>query len=273
MKTTAVESGVSASATRQQRGIQSVEVGARLLQALAAARRPVALAELALAAELPAAQAYTYLVSFSRIGMVKRDPLSGNYEAGPLALRLGLLSLQQTPAYQAAVPLVATLAQQLGYSVAVCMAGARGPTIVRYQHAGLPLHVNLHIGSVMALENTSTGLLFCAYATPEQRQAMQAAQQGDLQTAPLSPTQRQQLQQQEQRLAEIRQHGMARSVNTPSPGVSSLCAPVFDQHRQLCLALTVIGASSSLDVAWDGAAAVALQRCAADISAALGGDA
>ncbi len=78
---------------KKQRGVQSVEVGGRLLAALSA---------LAEAAQLSMAQAHTYLVSLTRLGLVKHDALSGNYEPGPLALRLGLLNLEHQPAYRAA---------------------------------------------------------------------------------------------------------------------------------------------------------------------------
>ncbi|SDX71307.1 transcriptional regulator, IclR family [Collimonas sp. OK242] len=255
---------------KRQRGIQSVEVGARLLQAIAAARRPVGLTDLGVAADLPPAQAFTYLVSLSRIGLVRRDPVSGDYEPGPLALRLGLLRLEQTAAYRAAMPHVLALAQTVGYSVAVCMPGPQGPTIVRYEHAGFPLHVNLHIGTVMSLQMTTTGRVFCAFASAEQRQIMLASQLGsDI------PDQARQAGQAaldatfEKHLAEIRQRGMERSMNTPSPGISSLCAPVFDRDGQLCLALTIIGASGSIDVEWDGPVATALERTAKTISGEL----
>lgn len=76
---------------KKQRGIQSVEVGGRLLQALARQREPLGLTELAGEAQLSSAQAHTYLVSLTRLGLVKRDALTGNYEPGPLSLRLGLM--------------------------------------------------------------------------------------------------------------------------------------------------------------------------------------
>jgi DNA-binding IclR family transcriptional regulator len=256
----------SKSEQKQQRGIQSVEVGARLLQAIASARRPIGLSDLGAAAAMPPAQAFTYLVSLSRMGLVKRDPISGDYEPGPLALRLGLLRLEQTAAYRAAMPQVRVLAQQVGYSVAVCMPGPKGPTIVRYEHAGLPLHVNLHIGTVMALQTTATGLVFCAYASPEERKILLAGQQGG--NLSIQASQADQIAF-ESRLAEIRKRGMERSINTPSPGISSLCAPVCDQNGQLCLALTIIGASGSIDVKWNGVVAIPLERTAKAISAAL----
>ncbi|MFP4904926.1 helix-turn-helix domain-containing protein, partial [Paraburkholderia sp. BR14261] len=131
----------SATAARTQRGIQSVEVGGRLLRALADARAPLGATELAASGDIPSSQAHAYLVSLTRLGLIKRDALSGRYEPGPLALRLGLLHLAQQPALREAVPRAAALAQALNCSVALCIAGPQGPMIVRYEHASLPLHV------------------------------------------------------------------------------------------------------------------------------------
>ncbi|HKT99217.1 MAG TPA: helix-turn-helix domain-containing protein, partial [Paraburkholderia sp.] len=165
-----------AGAGKTQRGIQSVEVGARLLRVLADARVPLAPSDLAAGAEIASSQAHAYLVSLTRLGLIKRDALSGRYEAGPLALRLGLLHLAQEPALREAVPRAAALAQAHSCSIALCIAGPQGPTIVRYEHASLPLHVNLHVGTVMSLPATSTGRVFCAFLDDAALRAMWANQ-------------------------------------------------------------------------------------------------
>jgi DNA-binding IclR family transcriptional regulator len=240
---------------KKQRGIQSVEVGGRLLDALARHRTPLALGVLADAAQLPSAQAHTYLVSLTRLGLVKRDALTGNYEPGPLALRLGLLHLEQQSAYRVAVPHVAALAESTGFSVAVCVGGPQGPTIVRYERGGFPLHVNLHVGTVMSLSGTATGRVFRAFHDAAQVAAMLANQQDALLP--------------DERIEEIRARGIERSVDSPSPGISSLSVPVFDAGKRMQLALTVIGPSGSIDVAWDGPVARALFATAGDIAKLL----
>jgi len=257
-------------AGRTQRGIQSVEVGGRLLLALAGARTPLAPTDLAAASGLPSSQAHAYLVSLTRLGLIKRDALSGRYEPGPLALRLGLLHLTQQPALREAVPRAAALAQTLGCSVALCIAGPQGPTIVRYEHASLPLHVNLHVGTVMSLPGTSTGRVFCAFLASAMLRAMwanQAAQpaartrrDADDATAPdaaLTAT-----------FEAIRKRGFETGIDAPSPGVSSVCVPVFDDAHALRLTLTAIGASGALDVRASGAVVRALRNAAAAIGAA-----
>ncbi|ASW01858.1 IclR family transcriptional regulator [Paraburkholderia aromaticivorans] len=251
---------------KTQRGIQSVEVGGRVLLALAQARAPLALSDLATAAQIAPGQAHAYLVSLSRLGLIKRDELSGRYEPGPLALRLGLLHLENQPAFRAAVPRVAALAEAIGFSVAICIAGPQGPTIVRYEHAGFPLHVNLHVGTVMSLPATSTGRVFCAFLPREVRDGMWANQSGAANRAMTPPDESAAF---EAALDAIRARGLESSVDAPSPGISSLSAPVLDADGRLSLALTVIGSSGVIDVAADGPIARALLATAREIGARL----
>jgi DNA-binding IclR family transcriptional regulator len=251
---------------KTQRGIQSVEVGGRLLLALARARAPLALSDLAATAQIAPGQAHAYLVSLSRLGLIKRDELSGRYEPGPLSLRLGLLRLENQPAFRAAVPRVVALAEAIGFSVAICIAGPQGPTIVRYEHGGFPLHVNLHVGTVMSLPATSTGRVFCAFLPAEALAAMWANQSGAASGAMTPPGQSAAF---EAALNRIRARGLEFSVDAPSPGISSLSAPVLDGDGRLALALTVIGSTGAIDVAADGPVARALLAATHDIGAQL----
>ncbi|SDC12033.1 IclR family transcriptional regulator [Paraburkholderia lycopersici] len=266
---------------RAQRGIQSVEVGGRLLRALAKARAPLAPTDLAASGDIPSSQAHAYLVSLTRLGLIKRDALSGRYEPGPLALRLGLLHLAQQPALREAVPRAAALAQSLNCSVALCIAGPQGPTIVRYEHASLPLHVNLHVGTVMSLRATSTGRVFCAFLAPgalETLWATQTAQpvwRGTGNAAPQTTAASQEpagtpLPEAAfvESLDAIRARGYESGIDAPSPGVSSVCVPVLGPQRELSLTLTAIGATGALDVRPDGAVVRALLNAAAEIAAA-----
>ncbi|AQQ38697.1 MULTISPECIES: IclR family transcriptional regulator [Burkholderia] len=257
---------------KAQRGIQSVEVGGRLLDALARRRKPLGLSELAAAADLSTAQAHTYLVSLTRLALVKRDALTGNYEPGPLSLRLGLMSIERQPAYRATLPHAVRLAETVGLSVALSVPGVLGPTIVRIEHGGYPLHVNLHVGSVMSLDTTATGRVFRAFGDAAQLDAMAASQAGagdtlaGAESAPVAPD----AGAQPVELDAIRMRGIERSIDRPSPGVSGMCVPVLDAHGRLQLALTVIGSTGSIDVDWDGPIAVALRDAARQATASLG---
>ena len=257
------------SAEKTQRGIQSVEVAGRILRALADRRRALALSELAGAAALSTAQAHTYLVSLTKLGLIKRDAWTGYYEPGPLSLRLGLMFVERQDAYRVAVPYATDLAKRLGFSVAVCVAGGQGPMIVHYARGAYPLHVNLHIGTVMSLRSTSTGRVFSAFLGPGPLAAAMQSQG----LAPSGPDLDQAASETQASLEDVRKRGMARSADVPSPGISSVAAPVFDPQGRLQLALTVIGPSAAMDIAWNGPIASELRKVCRHITQALTGKA
>ena len=110
-------------------GIQSVEVGFALLEVLAQAPGPIMLRDLAAAANMSAAKAHRYLVSFQRLGLVVQDAATTRYDLGPAALRLGLASLSRLDAVKLARERVAQLIAQIGHTLALAVWGNHSPTM------------------------------------------------------------------------------------------------------------------------------------------------
>jgi DNA-binding IclR family transcriptional regulator len=108
---------------KAQRGIQSVEVGGRLLLALAHEGRSMALKDLAQAAGMAPPKAHPYLVSFGKLGLIAQDEASGHYGLGPLAMQLGLISLQQSDPVRLASAQLPGLAVVLGQTVGIAVWG------------------------------------------------------------------------------------------------------------------------------------------------------
>ncbi len=253
-----------ATAPRARRGIQSVEVGGQLLRALAHQGRPMALKDLAREAGMSAAKAHPYLVSFGKLGLIEQDVASGRYGLGPLAMQLGLISLQQVDPLRLATPLLAELARTLGHTVGVAVWGNRGPTIVRIEEAPSAVHVNMRHGTVMSLRGTASGLLFCAYLPREQVLAALAAEvDGSARFDAALQAQ----------LAEVRRHGLAQAVDVSAPGISAMAAPVFDLSHGIAMSLTAIGLSAIFDARFDGVVARALRDSANELSRQLGASA
>jgi DNA-binding IclR family transcriptional regulator len=252
---------------KSRRGIQSVEIASRLLQALARRVKPMALKDAAQAAGMSANKAHPYMVSFLKVGFVAQDGASGHYELGPLALQLGLAKLQRLDPVKEALPHIGELAEQTDQSIAVAVWGNLGPTIVRLEEPTHPLHVNLRTGTVMSLMNTATGRLFAAFMPPKViEKAMQGelARMGAVGTSPLTQAEFDLL------VSETRRHGLSRSLSQPIPGIDAFCAPVFDSAGNIVLGLLAMGPSATFDSAWDGKVATALRRCASEVSRKLG---
>src|SRR5471032_912040 len=153
---------------KAQRGINALDSTGELLAALVSAARPLNLRDLAAAAGMPPAKAFPHLVSLLKIGLLKRDA-SGCFEAGPLALELGLIGLQRLSPAREAEPEVVELAASTGMSVAMAVLGPLGPTVVRLEESTRPLHVSLRVGTVMSLVNTAIGRVFSAYVADDVR--------------------------------------------------------------------------------------------------------
>jgi DNA-binding IclR family transcriptional regulator len=238
-----------------QRGIQSVEVGGRLLLALAEVGRPMALKDLAQAAEMAPPKAHPYLVSFGKLGLIVQDTASGHYGLGPLAMQLGLISLQQFDPLRLATACLPELARRIGQTVAIAVWGNRGATIVRVEEAPSFVHVNMRHGTVMSLRGTASGRLFAAHLP---REMVRVADRSRFDEAF------------ERELARIRRAGVSHAVDAAVPGVSAVAAPVFDIHGAIVLGLTAIGPTASFDVSAEGAASQALCAQAAELSALLG---
>ena len=242
-----------------QRGIQSIEVGGALLKALAHHGRPLALKDLAAEAGMAAAKAHPYLVSFGKLGLIEQDS-SGRYGLGPLAMQLGLISLQAFDPVALATPHVEQLAAELDHTVALAVWGNRGATIVRVVHADTPVHVSMRHGTVMSLRATASGRLFAAHLP---RARVLAALRADGEPARFEPAFAAELEQ-------IRRQGFAQVHGLALPGISALAAPVFDGRGELVLALTVIGPGALLDGAGGRHVAPTLVAAAAELSAQLG---
>jgi len=259
---------------RTQRGIQSVEVGGQLLIALAHTGRPMALKDLAREAGMSPAKAHPYLVSFGKIGLIVQDDVSGRYGLGPLALQLGLISMQQFDPVRLATPLLRELAQQLGHTMAIAVWGNRGATIVRIEEAPSAVHVNMRHGTVMSLRGTASGMLFAAHLPRERvlaaladEQAAQLRQQGRAVPARFEPPIEPEL---EAQWAEIRRRGVSRITGGAVAGVSAMSAPVFDEGGEMVLSLTAIGPTAIFDARLDGVVATALRSSAQALSRQLG---
>ncbi len=250
------------------RGVQSIEVGGRVLAAMATAGRPLMLRDIAQAADLASAQAHAYLVSFRKIGLVEQAEGSALYQLGPFALQLGLARMRSVDALRLATVAAPALAAELGLMVTVTVWGSLGATVVQVNEAGDQVHVNLRAGTVYTLLHTATGRVFAAFLSPEIVEAHLAkakAFAGLLEPENAEPSATLWAE-----VEETRARGYSRATGSPIPGVNALAAPVFDHTGELKLALTAIGPSWLVDVSKESAQARRLTAFARDLSTELG---
>jgi DNA-binding IclR family transcriptional regulator len=252
-----------------RQGIQSIEVGFRLLHVLATTNRPMMLRDIAKGAAMPAAKAHRYMVSFMRIGIVEQDAGSGRYDLGAYALELGLSGLGRLDPVRLSGPILEALCEEIQETVALAVWGTHGATIVRIVDSGSPVTITLRPGTVLSLSNSATGRAFSAFfrspflkkmLDEELRQTAESSQ-----TA--VTTVRRQL---EKILTEIREQGISRATGSLTPGINGFSAPVYDHTGSMVAAITALGSMGEFDAEWDGPLAKAMRSAALDLSHRLG---
>jgi DNA-binding IclR family transcriptional regulator len=259
----------------QRAGIQSVEVGFSLLEVLSNAGSALMLRDLAFQADMSAAKAHRYLVSFQRLGLVVQDAGTTRYDLGPAALKLGLASLSRIDAVKLARARLTPLMNEIGQTLALGVWGNQGPCMVHWEESPQAVTVNLRLGDVMPLLSSATGLCFAAFMGTRQsavntrlkgllKDELARVQKAGRQDVPTSMAQVAAL------LDEARGRGVARVVNTLLPGVGGFCAPVFDADGHMVLGMVALGSMSTFDADWDGHVATPLKAAARQLSSDLG---
>jgi len=250
-------------------GIQSIEVGFRLLEVLTNEPRAMMLRDLAQRAGMSPAKAHRYLVSFLRLGVVAQDPLSGRYELGGFALQLGLARLARVDGVKLARIALAELRDQLDLTVGIAVWGNQGPTVVHWMESSHPAKASLKLGDVMPLLSSATGLLFAAYLPRSKTAAMIERELADSHRASYANTPRTAVEV-ESVLDDVRAHQAARVEGMLLPTIHAFCMPVFDSTGDLALGLIALGHEGIFDIRWDGTVDRALRECALKLSYELG---
>jgi len=254
---------------KERAGIQSVEVGFALLEALGQAAGPQMLRDLAASAGMSAAKAHRYLVSFQRLQLVVQDPASTRYDLGPAALKLGLAALERLDAVKLGRERAGVLMERLGHTVALAVWGNHGPTIVHWEESPQAVTVNLRLGDVMPLLSSATGRCFAAYVSkdaiaPMLREELTRAQKQGRTDVPASMAAVRAM------LDEVRERATARVVDVLLPGIVGFCAPVFDADGHIALGIVAVGPTGTFDPDWDGAVHTPLRQAAQQLSRDLG---
>jgi DNA-binding IclR family transcriptional regulator len=248
-------------------GVQSVEVGMRVLCALADAGGEQSLGRIAESAGMPSAKAHRYLVSLMRAGFVERAPQSNRYVLGAQALRIGLVALARVDVIEIAAGTLNELRDKIPGSLLLAIWADTGPMIVRWIESATPVTVNVRAGSHMPLLRSATGQVFAAYLPQQKTKPLIERELAEMAERKVAVPGTAELQ---ARWERVRKAGLGHTAGEMLPGVLALAVPLFNHQQELAAVIAALGPAGFFDDSLEGTTARELRRVAAAISLRLG---
>jgi DNA-binding IclR family transcriptional regulator len=249
---------------RPQQGIQSVEIGMRVLEAIESRGGPGTLSEIAAAAGMPANKAHRYLVSLVRAGLVVQDRVSSLYDLGPGARRLGVEALRRNDEVSLASGHVSGLRDELGHTVNLSVWTDLGPTIVRWDTGWHALPITFRVGSVLPLLESSVGRVFLSFLPREMTRDALRAQQDKQETQTLPEKEIEALRR------EVVGKGFAYTARAIVPALSAVAAPVLGAEGELLMVMGIAFPARMADKGTIATLTARLRTVVDDVSVGLG---
>ncbi len=224
----------------ERKGIQSLEHGARLLEALVKSRKAMPLKALAAAAGMSASMAHRYLTSFIRTGLVEQDPVSTHYDLGALALKLGLAALSRTDCMQIADDEFRQLVERVDIDGHISVWGSYGVTIVRYHNRHAPILSNFRLGDVLPLLDLAAGRIFLTYLSARMTRPILKAE------ASKSDGQKPSTKDLEEITGFVRREGYAWIDGQVLHSIRAIAVPIFDSQGEVQATISLVSNQASL---------------------------
>ena len=219
--------------------IQSVDRAAALLKAIADARRPPTVIELAEACELNRSTAWRLLATLDAHGLVERDPVSQRYSLGYALLRIAA-GADVDPLVRRARPVLERLARETGE--ATNLAVAKRFNLVYVDQVDPPqIMAPNWFGRTVPLHATSTGKAYLAFLTPDERASV-LPDRLEQYTA-TTVTDRSRL---ATELDEVRRNGFAVCVGELEESLFGASAPVLSEQGRPVAVVSVWGTERRL---------------------------
>lgn len=223
----------------KRRGINSVEQGVAVLEAVVELGATASLKDIARVAGMDPSQTHRYVSSLVNSGMLRQDKTSGVYDLGPTALRAGLAALARLDPIAQVDDAARALSRRSGGTVLVSVWAVSGATIIRWHHGTPPVYTMLTVGSALPL-TSATGKIFAAFLADP---LIAPLVERDGLAGPAFEAER----------ATICAAHFATIDNKVIPGLRAMAGPVLGAGDQVIATLTMIASDAtptSADAVW-----------------------
>ncbi|MDC5121735.1 IclR family transcriptional regulator [Acinetobacter baumannii] len=227
-------------------GVQSLEVGLSVLNALLEHNQPIILKDLSSKLEMHPAKVHRYLVSLIRMDYAKQLE-DGQYALGDQAWRLGLNCIQHSDTLQLVQHLIYDLQSKIGCGIQISKWSPKGPVVVQSIESNHPISIVTKVGSIMPLVNSAAGRLFASYlpehfVRPLLETEWQKHQELGLNIAPHNWEEFLELKE------TIRQQQMSAAKGDLLTGINAVGLPVFNSNQGIEFCIVALDSEMFLPV-------------------------
>lgn len=244
--------------------IQSVVVAASVLEALAAAGKPVRLTELAEQLGEAKARIHRHLTTLRSVGLVDQDRSSERYRLGWKLVNLGQAAADQFEIRAIAEPFLLRL-RDLSHQTVVLSVPVNGEAMVTLvmESANL-VTISVRQGARLPAHASAQGRIALAFSSPELQKRILARKLPQL--TPRSITDPALIR---ARLQQIRDQLYEHAPGDTLLGISTLAAPLLDHEDRLVGIVALVGSEQDIPAPVQPEQLRLVQACAAAISAKL----
>jgi DNA-binding IclR family transcriptional regulator len=144
-------------------GIQAVDISLDILGRLLLQEDGMNLSELSRACGLAPSKLHRYLVSLTRHGMLRQSAVTGRYDFGPLARRMGAAAFKRHHGLSVVHEAMSDLAHESRCTVYLYIWTELGPTLMRAEMGTQSPPISLREGTALPASGSATGRVFLAY--------------------------------------------------------------------------------------------------------------
>jgi DNA-binding IclR family transcriptional regulator len=242
-------------------GIQSIEVGLKLLRPMIDAGGPMTLKALSEAAGYAPPKAHRYLVSLIRMKLAYQDPMTGLYGLGELAFELGLAAIGLLDRDALGRRAVCELCEETRHTACLVVWANGGATVAAFDPGIGSIFLGIRVGSILSLLRSASGRVFLSYMPRESVADVLKRELAEMRLQSAAA---------DEIVEKVRREGVSRVRDTMMVGLSAVAAPVFDHDGRLLYVLTALGQTESFDTSLKGATAGIVRNKAMELSTRLG---
>jgi DNA-binding IclR family transcriptional regulator len=226
------------------KGIQSIEIGFRIVDALVRTRGTVSLKKVAELSGMSPSKARMYLVSLIRTGIIAQEPQGGAYGLGPYAITLGVAALDQLDLFNRARQVMELIGRSPEATCLLCTWTGVDIVIINRSEGHSPLPVNFRIGGTASLTRTATGRTFLTFLPEEETLKLRGREMRENRRVEEYRHITHKWLREE--LTHVRQKGLSHSdkvvlaSGVSLAGYGAIAAPVCDPYGRLRFVLTVL---------------------------------